>query len=98
MSLAPSEAAILEVGEEECSKVAGALCTDTSRLGGVWMPPLLELGDRSTAPGEQCGTRGPGAPGHVVVTIEPGGVVTTTYTADVGHTVREGESGSVLDV
>jgi len=68
----------MQVGEEETSTAAGALFTDTSRLGGVWIPPLRELGDPTTVPGDSGTTRGPGAPGHVVVTIELGCAVTMT--------------------
>jgi len=68
----------MQVGDEETSKAAGALLTDVSRLGGVWIPPLRELVDPTTVPGDSGTTRGPRAFGHVVVTIEPGCAVTMT--------------------
>jgi hypothetical protein len=91
----------LLAGEEEPSTVAGALLDDTSCLGGVWIPWLLELGNPNTVRGELCGTTSEaGTPGHVVLTIEPGGVVTMTtfcefmaptYTPEAGHAVPDGE-------
>lgn len=66
----------MEVGEGQLSNVAKGLFTDGTRVGGVWMPLLLDLVDPSAMLGKQCG--GMGAPGHVAVTIEPGGTGTMT--------------------
>jgi len=82
---ASSEAITLQVGEGQTSNFAGRLFTDGSRVGGVWMPLLLAVGDSDAAPEKECATIKPGC---AVTMPALCGFMVPKYAPEVGHANR----------